>query len=133
MILFILAHMAAAYYNYYCILGAEWNAEYSKRWHGWQAVFNGIIATFIGGYLSPYFALQFLATRFLIFNPVLNDLRDKGFFYLGNHGIDSIFLKLFGRLGGLVYFILGLLLVEGLYVLHLHYDILNYSIYENYK
>jgi hypothetical protein len=133
MLLFILAHIAGAYYNYYCILGAEWNAEYSKKWHLWQAISMGLIATYIGGYVSPYYAIQFLTARFLVFNPMLNYLRGKGFFYLGNHGIDSIFLKLFGKLGGLVYFILGLLLVVGMYLLHLHYDILNYSIYENYK
>lgn len=127
MILFILIHIAAAVYNYYSILDSIGSPVYNRKWHVWQAAFNGIISFFLGLYLSPYFALQFLATRFLIFNPVLNELRDKGFFYLGKHGIDGVFIKLFGRLAGLVYFILGILLVVGLYFAHLHLDVLNYK------
>lgn len=134
MILFILAHIAGAFYNYYCILGAEWNAVYSRRWHIWQAISMGLIATYIGAYVSAYYAIQFLTTRFLVFNPMLNYLRGKGFFYLGSHGIDALFVKVFGKqFAGIVYFILGILLVLGLYIAKQYYPILTYSIYENYK
>ena len=125
MIIFILAHVAAAYYNHYCILGAEWNAYYSRQWHIWQAIFNGIIAFFLGLHLSPYFAVQFLATRMLIFNPTLNELRGKGFFYIGTKGIDGVFTKLFGKIAGEVYFIASLLLMIVLYIASVKWEILN--------
>jgi hypothetical protein len=118
MILFLLTHIAAAYYNYYCILGAEWNAEYSKKWHLWQSIFNGLISATLCWYGNLYLALQFSATRFLIFNPVLNLLRGKGFFYLGSHGIDLFFTKLFGKYAGYIYFLGGVILVITLYLLN---------------
>jgi hypothetical protein len=125
MIIFILAHVAAAYYNHYCILGAEWNAYYSRQWHIWQAIFNGIIAFFLGLHLSPYFAVQFLATRMLIFNPTLNELRGKGFFYIGTKGIDGVFTKLFGKIAGEVYFTASLLLMIVFYIASVKWQILN--------
>lgn len=125
MIIFILAHIAAAYYNHYCILGAEWNAYYSRQWHIWQAIFNGIIAFFLGFHLSLYFAIQFLATRMLIFNPALNKLRGKGFFYIGTKGIDGAFTRWFGEIAREVYFIISLTLTIGLYVVNINFDMLN--------
>lgn len=116
MIIFLLIHIVAAFYNYYCILGTEWNAYHSKQWHKYQAIFNTLIAISFSYYGNIYLGLQFLATRFLMFNPILNLLRKKGFFYLGNHGMDLIFIKLFKKFAGYIYFIGAIIVVVTLYL-----------------
>lgn len=101
----------------------------------WQAIFNALISatlyyivfslTDLYWYECFYLPIQFLTTRFLIFNPVLNLLRGKGLFYLGSHGIDLIFTKIFGKFAGVIYFLGGIILVITLYLLNNFYNLNN--------
>lgn len=127
MIIFFLAHVAAACYNYYIITelirgGIDNTNPLFKRlsnsWHLWQSIFNAIIALFIGLYCSPYLGFQFIAVRFLIFNPVLNLLLGNPIFYFGKDRWDVCISKLLGKYAGLLYFLLGIIIVAGLYALH---------------
>lgn len=146
LIIFFLAHIAAAYYNNYSINENTYYAHgqdiptpvtISNGWHLWQSIFNGIIAFFIGLYCSPYLGLQFIATRFLIFNPVLNSLRKLGFFHFGDDPWDVWFRKLLTKIfgakyAGPVYFLLGVIIVVGIYALHLQYCWMNKTIISPY-
>ena len=124
MIIFILIHIASAYYNYYCILG-QGTQKYDRAWHIWQAISMGMIAFYMGLFVNPYSAILFLLTRMVFFQNTLNLLRGKGFFYIGTKGIDGFFNNLFGKIAGQVYFTLALLSIVALYLLSTRFDILN--------
>lgn len=123
MIIFILIHIASAYYNYYCILG-QGTQKYDRAWHIWQAISMGMIAFYMGMFVNPYSAILFLLTRMVFFQNMLNLLRGKGFFYIGTKGIDGLFTKLFGKIAGQVYFATSLLSMIALYLLSVRFDIL---------
>lgn len=75
----------------------------SKKWHTYSAYYVGGVTVLIAfAYHEWALCPALLMSRFIVFNPALNWLRSKGFFYLGSSGKDALFQKWFGPKAGLI-------------------------------
>jgi hypothetical protein len=101
--------------------------ELSKKWHKRSFYYVLLASCTIAFVLDSYWLVApLMACRSVVFNPVLNLIRGKGFFYLSDKGLDGFILKTLGKYAGeIVYFImlfgiLGLNLI-GLNIIKLTY------------
>ena len=75
----------------------------SKLWHTYSAAYVTIVAGLLSWLAGAYWLFPcLLLIRLAVFNPYLNVIRGKSFFYLSDKGLDGLFVKLFSKYAGVV-------------------------------
>lgn len=101
--------------------------ELSKKWHKRSFYYVLLCSLLLAYVLDCYWiTLSLMACRTAVFNPSLNLLRGKDFFYLSDSGLDLKAKKFFGKYAGELLFFLtwiGILFINlvGLKIIKLSY------------
>lgn len=78
----------------------------SKLWHKYSAWYVTGVALLLAYLAGNWFLVPcLLSMRLIFFNPVLNKIRGKDFFYLSSKGLDGLFVKWFGKHAGVLVWI----------------------------
>lgn len=75
----------------------------SKLWHKYSAWYVTGVAMSFAWLCECWWLLPvLLGIRLAVFNPLLNVIRDKDFFYLSDKGLDGLFIKVLGKHAGII-------------------------------
>lgn len=78
-------------------------AHASKLWHKYSAWYVSLVAMAFAWLCECWWLLPvLLVIRLAVFNPLLNVIRDKDFFYLSDKGLDGLFIKVLGKHAGII-------------------------------
>lgn len=76
-------------------------AHASKLWHRYSAWYVAGVALMLAYVVDNVYLVPCLLTmRLIFFNPILNVIRGKQFYYLSDKGLDGFFSKLLGKYAG---------------------------------
>ena len=118
-IIFILLYLIEAFHDNYVIRDSGKSAYYNRLWHKTDAMFHFTMWVAFAWMLKDWKIIPLGAcVRLSVFQNTLNILRDKGFFYLGDGGIDGFLKRMFGSWGGPLLFSAA---VSAIVVLNLMY------------
>lgn len=110
--LLLIQYIAESYRDYYVILSGQTNPQYNQPWHNMSAAINAVMLIVLSvATMNPWYMALGAFCRLGIFNGSLNILRNKGFFYLSDHGMDAAFKKIFGKMAPYIVLIVSAIMI----------------------